>query len=218
MISKKQDGGWIVTGVRLPLHQVWEFFDKYELVHDMIDGKLFSDDWTSETSREKKISDMLKGSTIISGSVVSDYLKFKDWEKKFVDIRIIEEKLRMLEKKIGNLSSILGDILVSNLEIKKLLSSDAFIDLREIVKKYSYCGKPLYKLGSLRNKIKKEVFGKITIGYLDIDNVHITLLKRGNRWVTPLVHWQSEMKKIDYDYLNRLRYKNKNVYGKRFDK
>ena len=218
MISKDKDGGWIITGVRLPLHQLWDFFDKYELVHDMIDGKLYSDDWNKETSREKKISDMLKGSTIISGSVVSDYLKFKDWERKFVDIRVVEEKLRMLEKKIGNLSNILSDILVSNIEIKKLLSSDTFVDLKEIVKKYTYGGKPLYALGSLRNKIRSENFGKITIGYLDIDNVHLTLLKRGNRWVTPLVHWQSEMVKIDYDYLNKLRYKNKNVYEKRFKK
>ena len=130
MISKDKDGRWIVTGARLPLHQLWEFFDKYELIHDMIDGKLYSDDWNKETSREKKISDMLKGDTVISGSVVSDYLKFRDWKRKFVDIRIVEEKLRMLEKKIGDLSNILSDILVSNLEIKKLLTSDAFIDLK----------------------------------------------------------------------------------------
>ena len=43
-------------------------------------------------------------------------------------------------------------------------------------------------------------------------------MKRGKYWVTPLAHWENERRKIDYDYLVKLRSKNKNVYDKKFMK
>ena len=105
-----------------------------------------------------------------------------------------------------------------NIEIKSALKADAFVGLKEISESFKINGTPLYSVGSLRNRIKSETFGETTVGYLDIDNFHITLLKRGNTWITPLAHWENERKKINYDFLKKLRYTNKNVYDKKFPK
>ena len=214
MINKNPDGKWIVTGVRLPLHQLWQFFDKYELIHDMLDGKIYADNWTDETSHEQKISDMLSGSTVINAEVVSDYLKFKDFEKKYINMRFVQDKIGELDKKIDNLTTVLHDILTSNMEIKKSLNGDTFVTLKEIADAFIYNGKRLYKVGSLRNMLKKEKFGSITIAHLDIFYLHIILIKKGKLYVTPRVHWYTEKNKITYDFLSKLYSKNKNVYSR----
>ena len=216
MISYNSRGDLIITGSLLSIHQLWDHFDKYELVQDMIEGKIWGYYWKENTTKDQKVADFLKGSTAISGNVVKDYFKLKEFEKKSIKNDKILEEIAKLNSTISGLSEIIRDLYKTNIEIKKALKADAFVGLKEISESFMIKGKPLYSVGSLRNKIKSETFGETTVGYLDIDNFHITLLKRGKTWITPLAHWENERKKINYDFLKKLRYKNKNVYDKKF--
>jgi len=184
----------------------------------MLEGKIWGYYWKDSTIREKKVADFLKGSTAISANVVRDYFKLKEFEKKYNKTNKILDEIDKLNMSISGLSEIISDLYKTNIEIKKALKADAFVGLKEISESFMIKGNPLYSVGSLRNKIKSETFGETTVGYLDIDNFHITLLKRGKTWITPLAHWENERKKINYDFLKKLRYKNKNVYDKKFPK
>ncbi len=218
MISYNPRGDLIITGTLLPIHQIWDHFDKYEVVQDMLEGKVWGYYWNESTNKDKKVADFLKGSTAISGTVVRDYFKLKEYEDKFSKYDKIIEKVDKFDKKLENLSTIIHDLYITTLNLTKSLSSDPFIGLKEISEAFKLNGKSLYTVKSLRNKIKIENFGDVVIGHLIILNLHVTLMKRGKYWVTPLAHWENERRKIDYDYLTKIRYKNKNIYDKRFPK
>jgi len=218
MISYNPRGDLIITGTLLPIHQLWDHYDKYEVVQDMLEGKVWGYYWKESTSKEQKVADFLKGSTVISGTVVRDYFKLKEFEDKFNKFDIIIDKVDRFDKKLENLSTIIHDLYITTLNLTKSLSANPFIGLKEISEAFKLNGKSLYTIRSLRNKVISEKFREMTVGHLDIENLRITLMKRGKFWVTPLAHWESERRKIDYDYLTKLRYKNKNVYDKTFTK
>ena len=218
MIEYRPHGDLIIKGSLLPIHQIWKYYDKYEVVHDMLSGKIWSYYWDDTTSEEKKVADFLKGSTVVSGNVVKDYFKLKEFEKDNNKYERLLEIIRTYDKKLDNLSDIIHNLYVSVIKLNKSLSANPFIGLKDISEAFKLNGKSLYTIRSLRNKIETKKFGEITIGYLDILNLHIIMMKKGKFWVTPIAHWENERRKIDYDYLMKLRYKNKNVYDERFSK
>jgi hypothetical protein len=183
----------------------------------MLEGKIWGYYWKDSTCKEKKVADFLKGSTAISANVVKDYFRLKEFEKKQEGkLDIILQKVESYDQKLGNLSDIIKDLYVSVLKLSKSLSADPFVGLKEISEAFKLNGKSLYTQKTLRNKIKIEKFGNVIIGYLDILNLHIVMMKKGKYWITPLVHWENERRKIDYDYLVKLRFKHKNVYDQKF--
>lgn len=218
MISYNPRGDLIINGTLLPIHQIWDHFDKYEVVQDMLEGKVWGYYWKDSTNKDQKVADFLKGSTAISGTVVRDYFKLKEYEDKYSKYDKIIEKVDRFDKKLENLSTIIHDLYITTLNLTKSISANPFIGLKEISEAFILNGKSLYTIRSLRNKVVAEKFGEVTVGQLDINNLHITLMKRGKYWVTPLAHWENERRKIDYDYLTKLRQKNKNVYDKKFPK
>ena len=117
MIEYGPHGDLIIKGTMLPIHQLWEHFDKFELVNDMLEGKIWGAEWKEDTLNEKKIADFLGGSTPISGKVVENYFKLKEFERKEDNkYNKILEKVEYYDKKLDNLTKIIQSLNISVLK------------------------------------------------------------------------------------------------------
>lgn len=209
MIEQK-NGRLVIKGLHSYLRQIWEFHGKYEVLNDMMNGMIKAKDWDDETENSKKIEDFLDPRTVVLSHDAEIYLNMKKYQKQ----HSINKRIEALEGQISGLSEILNKILENHRTIlKEITNQNKFYTLKDIAERYKLDGKNLYQVGSLRNKVEKENFGNVTIGHLNLDNIHLVLMKKGNQWVCPETYFISEMNKIDYDHIARLKSKTKNFKG-----
>jgi len=211
MIIRNAKGDFDVSGTVVYLSDLWNYYDKSEVLKDMQEGKISARKWSDETTDIEKLQDFLEGQTVLSGIVTKKYLDYKSLSNS--DSVEFSELKKMMNLKFETYETMMRSILFKLNELLSQFCQDKFIGLKEISEDYAYHNKQIYTLKTLRNKIRSEKFGNLEIGHLDIDDLHITLMKRGMKWVTPLVHWQTEKQKLSYDHywraLNRKKYRPK---------
>jgi len=198
MIIRNEQGDFDISGTVVYLSDLWSYYDKSEVLKDMQEGKISAHKWTDETTDIEKLQDFLEGKTVLSGLITKKYLDYKS----FIDSDSVKfsELKKMLNKRFESYEIMMRSILFKLNELLSQFCQDKFIGLKEIAEDYSYRGRQIYTLKSLRNKIRSERFGNMEVGHLDIDDLHITLMKRGMKWITPLVHWQTERNKLSYNH------------------
>lgn len=196
---------YVFRGTRVQLGEIWRYVDKMEVLRDMQKNMIDSVEWDGTEHPNDKIVAFLAQDTLISVSCAAKYLKIKQIEKKFISPEAMLEKFNGLKSQMSNFSELLGVILKNISALSRAIQTNqTFIGLEEIAASYKFRGNNLYKVSSLRNKIRVEMIGDEKIGHLKIENVHVTLIKRGKKWVTPKVHWLQEREKLDYDYFCRV--------------
>ena len=209
---QKIDDKWVVTGFYTPLHNVLKYFTEQEIMVDALNNIFSLPDWDENTSNEQKLEDISQQKNVIDNSDLKRYLLFKDNEIHQVELKEILNYIKRVEQLFIQQAKVTNELLIAQSKtIGKITSSGKYITLKTINEAFKYKDKALYSVGSLRNMISKEKFGDVELGYLDIFNMHLTLLKRGNKWVTPQAHWLEERQKIDYDFLNKIRKRSKNL-------
>lgn len=210
MIEKINDK-FVITGVLTPLHNLISCgFGHEELIVDAMAGHLKLVHWDKDTNMEERLHDMNEISHMIDNEDLKKYIEFKKEEKLQYQVNDLRKDILRLERLINNRAAITDHILLSNKKkLDKLSANGRYITLKDIANAFIYREKPLYTIGSLRNIIISEKFGNVIVGYLDIFNLHLTFLKRGNRWVTPAAHWFDEKMKIDEDFLRKIRMRSK---------
>ena len=197
--------GLRIKGVLTMLHNVYIYFEKDQIILDSLKGHFKLSHWDSETKAGQKLHDLQDGHYNILSSDLAKYMKLKENVEEKTTLNIIENRIGVLEDKIDRLADIIYQLSKSQYQMQEKLQTPTFIGLKTIAKSFQYKGKSLYTLGSLRNMIKKEKIGSMEIGSLDILSCHVTLIKRGRKWLTPSAHWLDVKTSIDYDFINTIR-------------
>lgn len=198
MIVRNANGDYDVSGTVVYLSDLWNYFNEEVLLKDMQEGRINARKWTEETVDVEKLQDFLNGNTVLSGLVVRKYLDYKSMSCS--DSVEFSELKKIMNLKFETYETMMRSILIKLNELLSQFCRDQFLGLKEIAEDYSYRGKRIYSVKTLRNKIRVEKFGDKEIGHLDIDDLHLVFIKRGMKWITTLLQWQEQKSKLDYNH------------------
>ena len=209
MIFRNRDGKIEIKGYSSKLSQVFEVIgSKQEVVSDILNNKLKLR--AEETGLTELLKVALEESTQVINDDAKEYFKYKEREKIINNNDLILQKLAGFENQLKQMLNIVVAIADSNLNTQKTLEAPEWIDLKEIVKAFKTTEGQIYTIGTIRNKIKKEVRAGETYGHLKIRliGLHLVLIKKGKKWLARRKDWETEKQlTFDYDLMNKLKNK-----------
>ena len=154
MIVRNPMGDLEISGTVVYLSDLWNYYDKTEVLKDMQEGKISARIWTEETPDLDKIKDFMNGRTVLSGLVVKKYLDYKSLSSSNpVEISELKKMIFLMNETFGNM---MRSILVELNDLNSQFCQDKFIGLKEIAEDYAYKDKQIYSVKTLRNKIRVE--------------------------------------------------------------